>query len=296
MKYTPVLPSILLCLCCNAAWAQTPEAKFTGIYNHGSVNSVLSLAILPDHTFCFAAIYGAMDIQAPGKWEQLGKDRNGIRLKFTRTSMFPSRFVLYSAKPGNETDEEILKPGLHINTAAFSMLQPDAVLGSSNSPQTPGNMAPLFIPGQNSFSHSETLPLKHRYLFLGYPDQEGHWQITRFDIGQPQQQSVLLNISEAAIQAGTTWEGRFHNGKLVMQQSNMGKPKALSKKETDEIRKNCLSSPDSSPSFTLIHPQEEYRLNSLPNKPAWFGRDENYGEDAAALAVSAVIENVNRNR
>ncbi|MBF0803267.1 MULTISPECIES: hypothetical protein [unclassified Neisseria] len=286
------LLGMLFCLPCAAVWAQTPQAGFIGVYSHHSVDSVASLAILPDHTFCLSSIAGAMDIHSPGKWEQSGKDRNSIRLKFTRTSRFPSRFVVYAGKPDHSTGKKTLKPELRINTAAFSALQRDVVFGSSNSPQTPANMAPFFSPQQNGFSAHETLPLKHRYLFFGYPRREGGWQITRFDIGKPRGH-VWINMSEEAMQDQQSWEGRFQNGKLLMigsemygNHTSMGKPDPLSAKEVNEIRKHCTGL-EHPPGLTLIRPQAEYPANSLPDKPALFGRDEDYGE--AAHAPEAVF-------
>lgn len=254
------------------AWAQTPKAEFVGMYQKGSVDSMASLAVLPDQTFCFAMIAGAMDIYAPGKWERLGQDDAVTRLKFTRVSTLPSRFVLVTRSPiATVAGEEPEEPELLINTAVFSMLQRDAVFGSSDRPETPDNLAPMFAPNQRVFSPKESLPLTHRYLFLGYPAPEGGWRISRFDIGRPRH-SVRLILSEEAARAGTVWEAYFHNGELTLNDANMGRPRPFERGEADAVRKGCLSGVPDDPHITLFQPQAEYRIDKLPQQRPWFGR------------------------
>ncbi|MDO4695045.1 MAG: hypothetical protein Q4A62_10600 [Eikenella sp.] len=255
-----------------AAAAQTPKAEFVGVYQKGSVDTVASLAVLPDQTFCFAMIAGALDIYAPGKWARLGQDGTGIRLKFTRVSALPSRFVLVTRAPiAAIAGEEPEEPELLINTASFSILQRDAVFGSSDRPETPGNLAPMFAPGQRVFSPQENLPLTHRYLFLGYPVPEGGWRISRFDIGRPRH-SVRLVLSEEAARAGTEWEAYFRNGELTLNDDNMGRPRPFGQGEADAVRKGCLSGAPDDPRVTLFRPQAEYRVDKLSGNPPWFGR------------------------
>lgn len=255
-----------------AAAAQTPKAEFVGVYQKGSVDTSASLAVLPDQTFCFAMIAGAMDIYAPGKWERLGQEGAVTRLKFTRVSTLPSRFVLVTRAPvATVAGEEQKEPELLINTASFSMLQRDAVFGSSDRPETPDNLAPMFAPGQRVFSPAENLPLTHRYLFLGYPAPEGGWRISRFDIGRPRH-SVRLILSEEAARAGTVWEAYFHNGELILNDNNVGRPRPFERGEADAVRKGCLSSVPDDPSVTLFRPQAEYRVDKLSGNPPWFGR------------------------
>lgn len=261
------------------AAAQTPSADFVGVYHDRTADSVTSLAILPDQTFCFAMMAGALDIQAPGKWEYAGTEGQDTLLTFTRTSTLPSRFVLSLHEPvATVAGSDPAKPELIINTAAFAVLQPDAVFGSSDQTDTPANLAPMFSPGQNGFSRSERLPLTHRYLFLGYPAAEGGWHISRFDIGHPRH-NVRLNLSEEAMQAGTVWQGRFGSGRLLLGQNyDLGTPSPLKPDEAQAVRQNCLNTEPDHPHITLFKPQAEYRMDKLPQQRPWFG-------DSAASAA-----------
>lgn len=254
------------------ATAQTPPG-FVGVYTDRTVDSVASLAMLPDQTFCFAMIAGALDVNAPGKWEHVGQEGEDTLLKLTRTRTLPSRFVLASRTPvARIAGQKPPPPELVINTAAFSLLQPDVVFGSSDRSETPANLAPMFAPGQNSFSRSERLPLQHRYLFLGYPTTEGGWKITRFDIGRPRH-PVLINLSEEAAQAGTVWQARFRQGHLYLEQSDLGAPRRLKPGEAQTIRQDCLSAGPQEAGITLFKPQAEYRIDTLPGKQPWFAQD-----------------------
>lgn len=227
------------------AAAQTPSADFVGVYHNRTADSVTSLAILPEQTFCFAMMAGALDIQAPGKWEYAGTEGQDTLLTFTRTSTLPSRFVLSLHEPvATVAGSDPAKPELIINTAAFAVLQPDAVFGSSDQTDTPANLAPMFAPGQNGFSRSER-----------------------------------LNLSEEAMQAGTVWQGRFGSGRLLLGQNyDLGTPSPLKPDEAQAVRQNCLNTEPDHPHITLFKPQAEYRMDKLPQQRPWFG-------DSAASAA-----------
>ncbi len=269
------------------------QPKFVGSYQQRTVDSVAALYILPDQTFCYTAIAGALDLMIPGTWQSQAGAAGSHNITFTQTSTFPSRFlVILDDAPQNASDKP--KPGqrqIVLNGGALSMMQPDMVMGWGNSTRLPDNLAPLFAAGQSSFQHRYTLPLPAdaRYLFLGYEDKQGAYQISRFDIASKRTNRVFVNYSIEAAGVGKQWPAVFDGTRLEMEGSNMGTPSALSQETIQKVRQNCLSSqPPDGRKIHILPPQDERRIEGLSGRKPWFGversesnRNANIGPNTA---------------
>lgn len=263
------------------------QPKFVGSYHQRTVDSVAALYLLPDQTFCYTAIAGALDLTIPGTWQSQAGAAGKHTLTLTQTSTFPSRFVvILGDAPKNDPDKP--KPGqrqIILNGAALSMLQRDMVMGWGNSTRLPDNLAPLFAADQSMFQRRYTLPLptNARYLFLGYPDRQGAYQVSRFDIASKTDNSVFVNYSIEAAGVGKQWPAVFDGTRLNMEGNDMGAPEALEQEMIQKVRRNCLSNQTSDGrQVHILAPQDERRIERLLRGKPWFDY-EDPAEDQAAI-------------
>lgn len=255
------------------------QPKFVGVYNHRTVDSVAALYVLPDQTFCYTLIAGALDLLIPGTWQSKASAQGSHNITFTQTSPFPSRFVVAvddaaQNEPGKPKDSQ---REIILNGAALSMVQQDMVMGWGNSTRLPDNLAPLFTADQSSFSRRYALPLPAdaRYLFLGYQDEQGAYRISRFDIGGYRGNRVLVNYSMEAAGAGTQWAAHFDGTHLNMAGADMGAPSALSRETIQQVRQNCLSQqPPADRKIHILPPKNEHPIERIPSRKPWFANED----------------------
>lgn len=126
-----------------ASFAQSID--YTGSYNGSRHEMVMQTLLMPDHSFVIAMSYGAVDQLITGKWKQQGK---GIYLEEDAPVM-QAPFLVYQGQ-GNGSDGELTFQNFERNTAvAFRVL--DSFQADS--------MKYLHLPGQTTFSHSNSLTL-----------------------------------------------------------------------------------------------------------------------------------------
>lgn len=267
----------LFCLLLTAATAQATAATppFVGRYDLRSVDSVGSLALLPDQRFCFSFSGGALDMLLMGKWQSQPAGKEAYDLTLTQESSVPSRYALQISDNDQVTgDAPPAERRLLLNGALFSMMQTDTLLGWGSNTAVPANLAPLFAPDQSSFEriYRLDLPKDARYLFFGHLDEHKRIQLERFDTQGARY--VWASFSPNGAQHGKTISGHYDPQQGGLSLANMkGQPKPISKALQQEIEDTCFSppAPNEAPDWLTPSKQSIAQPWSAPPQ-AWFGR------------------------
>lgn len=143
------------------------ERSLVGEYVQSGRETIAQMAVLDDHTFCFAFVGGSVDLLLAGHWK-LAPDGRGIQFNEVKVpkQQFPA-FATPSPGEGNNTFEI---DGYSISNA----VKPVFAYSATNA--EPTEFRPLFAPTHNSWAERYTLPpvpaAQARYFYIGSAEND----------------------------------------------------------------------------------------------------------------------------
>lgn len=248
--------------------AQAPsDSDFVGMYNQGHMESLAQLALLDDHTFCYALMAGNLDLIKVGRWKA-GNAQGTIDLEEVRPD-----------SPVHPAVGRILDrlgtPKVGINLDGHSLSDARSpVFAVTRAKIPPATLRPLFDKGNSRWSWARTyaLPLlapeEARYFFIGDIEvdiyEKPKWlRVTQYEIGS--YDAVRIGFDRIQSEPPLRMSMRLVHGILWMGDEKFGTRKPLTPDMIAEVRENCI--------YPALHP-DRTRSSQEENQPQSPGNEE----------------------
>jgi len=234
--------------------ALTPtEQTYVGEYRSGGVDSMAGLTLLPDGTFCFFFMGGALDHLAAGHWRS-APDGAGILLREVREDAPPIVPWARRVEPSETTRTQpagTLAPQVTLAFHGYSLsnaLDPVFAVSSADAP-APGTFRPLFSPDMTSWAERYALPAmardEARFLFLGYVtaaekngDPAPLLRVWQFEVGESEDIVVAFDMMQAAPKMNLP--AALIDDVLHLEDRVFGKRHPLSEELAQQAREDCV--------------------------------------------------------
>lgn len=264
--------------------AQGPsDSDFVGMYNQGHMESMAQLALLDDHTFCYALMAGNLDLIKAGRWKA-GNAQGTIDLEEVRPD-----------SPVHPAVGRILDrlgtPKVGINFDGHSLSQARTpVFAVTRAETPPATFRPLFGKENSRWSWARTyaLPLiapeEARYFFIGdievdIYEKPKRLRVTQYEIGS--YDAVRIGFDRIQSEPPLRMNMRLAQGVLWAGDEKFGTRKPLTPDMVAELREHCIN--------PALHP-DWTRSSQGENRPQSPGNEElltpikSFYLDVAAIA------------
>lgn len=265
---------IVIGLVASAACTAQAASPFIGNYRGGSVDSVLQLALLKNHTFCFTLMAGNLNLRAGGTWKVVAGS-NGKTIEVQEQRKNAVVFPVWQNHSGEQKNAAAHK---FITLYATSLSHAEGVVfGFSKK-----DLRPLFAPSQSRFQQAYELPIPATAgsLFVGLPNKSGkQYNMEQYRIDNITTQEIRLGFDRNAARKLIHFKASLEDDKLLMQNplgsdTMQKRSKPLSAKALAQIQAHCVA-----PALKKLPAKKGYlspkRRFTVPassiQKTSWFG-------------------------
>jgi hypothetical protein len=245
------------------------EKAYIGKYRHGSVDTVEELALLGDHTFCFAAMAGSLDLKIAGRWKPI-QSPNGELSGIQIDEIKPDKPVFPAFVEGSSEKA----PRVVFEFHGYSLAEAaKPVFGVSSTDLRPATLRPLFPEEHNDWAEFYKLPAMNsaqvHYFFIGQIAQNGSREsdsklmVTEYAL----KGAGRIRIAFDNVQALPAMhkQARLEKDQLDLENENMGEKEDLGAEQLSGIQKNCIQ-PILNPSATQPEDSPQRAIQLTPIK------------------------------